>query len=72
MIRCGRRFGEGLFRRAYQRAYQRSSARDPDRILRWELVRAVERLADRIPDERSGLVREANRLLGDRRFRAHS
>ena len=72
VIRWGRRFGEGLFRRAYQRAYQRSRARDPGRILRWELVRAVERLADRIPDERSGLLREANRLLDDRRVRAHS
>ena len=61
-IRWGRRLGEGLYRGAYQRAYRRSSQRRSDGIQRWELVRAVERLVDRIPEERAGLLREAERL----------
>jgi aminoglycoside phosphotransferase (APT) family kinase protein len=72
MIRWGRALGEGLFRRAYQRAYQERGPRDSARIPRWELVRAVERLADRIPEERAGLLLEAKRLLADRRARSHS
>jgi len=71
-IRWGRRLGEGLFRRAYQQAYRRGEPHDPGRLPRWELVRAVERLADRIPEERAGLLREANRLLAECRTRHHS
>ncbi|MFI5217588.1 MAG: phosphotransferase family protein [Candidatus Limnocylindria bacterium] len=62
LIRWGRRLGLGWFRQAYQRAYRQGQPHDPGRVLRWELVRAVERLADRIPEERAGLLREANRL----------
>jgi aminoglycoside phosphotransferase (APT) family kinase protein len=63
LIRWGRRLGTGLFRLAYQRAYLRRRPCDPVRVGRWTLVRTVERLADRIPEERDGLIREADRLL---------
>jgi aminoglycoside phosphotransferase (APT) family kinase protein len=72
LLRWGRAFGEGIFRRAYQQAYRQGLPHDPSRILRWELVRAVDRLADRIPEERAGLLREVNRLLGALRARPHS
>jgi aminoglycoside phosphotransferase (APT) family kinase protein len=72
LIRWGRRFGTGLFRQAYQRAYRQRGSQDPVRIRRWELVRAVERLADRIPEERAGLLREASRLGAECRARPHS
>ena len=61
--RQGRRLGTGLFRLAYQRAYQRGRTPDPSRLRRWTLVRVIERLADRIPEERDRLLREADRLL---------
>jgi aminoglycoside phosphotransferase (APT) family kinase protein len=64
LIRWGRHLGTGLFRLLYQRAYQRGRRYDPARVRRWQLVRAVERLADRIPEERGRLLREADRLLG--------
>jgi len=35
-------------------------------------VRTVERLADRIPEERDRLLREADRLLAESRSRGHS
>jgi aminoglycoside phosphotransferase (APT) family kinase protein len=63
LIRWGRHLGTGLFRQVYQRAYQRGRSYDPVRVRRWTLVRTVERLADRIPEERDGLIREADRLL---------
>ena len=34
---------------------------DDEAVLRWKRVRAVERLADRIPEERTPLLREAER-----------
>jgi aminoglycoside phosphotransferase (APT) family kinase protein len=64
LIRWGRPLGTALFRLAYQRAYQRGRPCDPARVRRWTLVRVVERLADRIPEERARLLREADRLLG--------
>ena len=72
LIRWGRRLGTGLFRHVYQRAYSQRRPHDPVRIRRWQLVRAVERLADRIPEERDRLVREADRLLAEARSRGHS
>jgi aminoglycoside phosphotransferase (APT) family kinase protein len=72
LIRWGRRLGTGLFRQAYQRAYRQRGSQDPVRIQRWELVRAVERLADRIPEERERLLRAADRMLGERSARGHS
>jgi aminoglycoside phosphotransferase (APT) family kinase protein len=62
-IRWGRRLGLALFGRAYRRGYLARRAGDAPRLRSWELVRAVERLADRIPEERAGLLREAERLL---------
>jgi aminoglycoside phosphotransferase (APT) family kinase protein len=72
LIRWGRRLGTGLFRHVYQRAYQRGRSTDPVRVRRWQLVRTVERLADRIPEERDRLLREADRLLAESRSRGHS
>lgn len=62
LIRWGRRLGLGLFRQAYLRAYRKRAIHDPAHVRRWELVRAVERLADGIPDERARLLREARQL----------
>jgi len=72
LIRWGRRLGTGLFRQAYQRAYRKRAPHDPTHVHRWALVRAVERLADGIPEERARLLREAERLAGEGRPRRHS
>ncbi len=71
LIRWGRHLGTGLFRLVYQRAYRQGRSHDPVRTRRWQLVRAVERLADRIPEERGRLLREVDRLLRES-SRAHS
>jgi aminoglycoside phosphotransferase (APT) family kinase protein len=63
LIVWGRHLGTGLFRLAYQRAYRRGRTPDPARLRRWTLVRVIERLADRIPEERDRLLREADRML---------
>jgi aminoglycoside phosphotransferase (APT) family kinase protein len=65
LVRWGRRLGAGLFRLAYQRAYRKRLPHDPAHVRRWTLVRAVDRLADGIPEERPALLREAQRLLAD-------
>jgi aminoglycoside phosphotransferase (APT) family kinase protein len=55
LIRWGRWLGGGAFRIAYRRAYSRRCRYEPGAL-------AVERLADAIPEERAGLLREADRL----------
>ncbi len=62
LIRWGSLVGRGTFRRAYIRGYARTRPYDATHLRRWSLVRAVERLADRIPDERAPLLRTARRL----------
>lgn len=64
LIRWGSLVAGRAFRRAYVRGYARVRPYDAARVRRWTLVRVVERLADRIPDERAPLLREAARLLG--------
>lgn len=62
LIRWGRWLGGDLFRRAYRSAYETKHRYDEDTLRRWQLVRAVDRLADRIPEERPALLREADRI----------
>lgn len=62
LIRWGAVVGRGAFARAYARGYARARPCDPARVRRWSLVRAVDRLADRIPDEREPLLRAARAL----------
>lgn len=64
LIRWGSLVGRRAFRRAYLRGYARARRYDPGGMDRWTLARAVERLADRIPDERAPLLREAYRIVG--------
>jgi aminoglycoside phosphotransferase (APT) family kinase protein len=54
--------GRGMFLRAYVAGYEEIRRYDGAAIRRWQLVRAVDRIADRIPGERAGLLREAERL----------
>jgi aminoglycoside phosphotransferase (APT) family kinase protein len=62
LIRWGSLVGRSAFRRAYVGGYARVRRFDALHLRRWTLVRAVERLADRIPEERAPLLREARRL----------
>jgi len=62
LIRTGRWIGGGAFTRAYRRAYEARRSYDRAALHRWELVRAIDRLADEIPEERSDLLREVDRL----------
>lgn len=70
LIRWGRGAGRGLFTRLYVAGYEETRGYDAEAVLRWKLVRAVERLADRIAEERRPLLRAAAHLL--RRLRARS
>jgi hypothetical protein len=54
--------GRGLFRRAYAAGYAETTRYDADVLRRWQFVRAVDRFADGIPEERAPLEREARRL----------
>jgi aminoglycoside phosphotransferase (APT) family kinase protein len=62
LIRWGQWLGRSLFVRLYARGYQRHRRFDPETVRRWQFVRAVDRLADPIPEERGTLLREAERL----------
>lgn len=62
LIRHGSTVGRGAFARAYRRAYERERRSDPALRARWEWVRAVERFADGIAEERRALLREVERL----------
>jgi aminoglycoside phosphotransferase (APT) family kinase protein len=64
LVRATGSFGGWLFQAAYRRAYARLRAYDSRALVRWEFVRGVERLADSIPEERTGLLRELERLQG--------
>jgi aminoglycoside phosphotransferase (APT) family kinase protein len=61
-IRWAQWVGRGLFIRTYRAAYEKIERYDGERLRRWQFVRAVDRLADRIPEERERLVRAAERL----------
>jgi aminoglycoside phosphotransferase (APT) family kinase protein len=62
LIRWGQWVGRDLFHRAYVAGYTEAARYDADAVRRWQFVRAVERLADEIPEERADLLREAARL----------
>lgn len=65
LIRWAQGIGRGLFARAYLAGYTRERRVDGHRLRRWQLVRAIDRLADRIPEERPGLLRAAEDLLAE-------
>jgi Ser/Thr protein kinase RdoA (MazF antagonist) len=54
--------GRGLFARAYAGGYEEVQRYAGEAIRRWQFVRAVDRFADRIPEERGPLARAAERL----------
>jgi aminoglycoside phosphotransferase (APT) family kinase protein len=62
LIRWAQGTGRGLFVRAYAAGYAGARRYDEVTFQRWQLVRAVDRFADGIPEERAGLEREAQRL----------
>ena len=62
LIRWAQWTGRGLFVRAYVRGYRQRRRYEAEAIRRWQLVRAIDRLADGIPEERPPLLREAERL----------
>ena len=62
LIRVGRHVGSGLYRRAYRAGYAQIRRYDDSALRRWQFVRAVDRFADGIVEERAGLLREAERL----------
>jgi aminoglycoside phosphotransferase (APT) family kinase protein len=62
LIRLAQSIGRGLFLRGYVGGYETRRRYDAEMIRRWQFVRAVDRFADRIPEEREPLLREAERL----------
>jgi tRNA A-37 threonylcarbamoyl transferase component Bud32 len=62
-LRLLARVGRRLLVFAYLRAYRRRRALDPDRLTRWEIAQAAERLADGIDSERPALLRLLERRL---------
>ena len=56
-IRVGRRFGQGLFLRAYERAYRGHRTVDEAAVGRWEIVNAAARFEERIESEYPALER---------------
>jgi len=63
-IRLGSRVGRGPLRWAYARGYRAVRDIDLDSLRRWELVRAVERLGDAVPEERVPLLRAIDARRG--------
>lgn len=62
LIRWGQWVGRGLFTRAYVSGYEERTRYEEEAVLRWKLVRAVERLADGLAEERDALLRATDRL----------
>ena len=56
VIRVGARVARSVLRAAYLRAYRRARDVDLPVVLRWEKLRAADRLADGIPEERAALL----------------
>lgn len=70
LIRYGSGAGRGAFGQAYRRAYQSLRRPEVTTLRRWELVRAFDRLADNIREERSSLLRIVKSRMSDRVRRA--
>ena len=62
LIRWGQRAGRGFFCHAYVAGYQETRRYDEEAVRRWKFVRAVDRLADNLLEERDSLLRAADRL----------
>lgn len=56
LLRVGARVARSVLRAAYLRAYRRARDVDLPVLLRWEKLRAADRLADNIPGERATLL----------------
>ena len=56
VIRVGARFARSLLLMSYMRAYKRARRFYEAAVQRWGTLRAVDRLADNIPDERDALM----------------
>jgi aminoglycoside phosphotransferase (APT) family kinase protein len=56
VVRVGARVARSVLRAAYLRAYRRARDVDLPVLLRWEKLRAADRLADNIPGERATLL----------------
>ncbi len=56
VIRVGARFARSLLLMSYMRAYRRARPFNEAVVRRWGTLRAVDRLADNIPDEREALL----------------
>jgi len=65
LVRYGSRAGRNAFGRAYRSAYQRVRRSDLNTLRRWELVRAFDRLADNIPEERNKLLKIVRSRMSD-------
>jgi Ser/Thr protein kinase RdoA (MazF antagonist) len=62
LIRWGQWAGRGFFCRAYLAGYRETTRYDEQAVRRWTFVRAVDRLADDIAEERGSLLGAADRL----------
>ncbi len=62
LVRLGQHVGRGAFLRGYVAGYASARRFDAALVRRWQFVRAVDRFADGIDEERPGLLREAARL----------
>ena len=62
LIRFARALGQSSYRRAYVAGYVETKRYEEAALRRWQLVRAVDRFTDQIPEERGALLREAERL----------
>lgn len=70
LIRWAQWTARGLFARAYASGYEEELRHDPNAVRRWRFVCTVDRLRDEIREERTALLREAERLLALRTRRA--
>jgi aminoglycoside phosphotransferase (APT) family kinase protein len=62
LVRFGKGIGRGAFLRGYTSGYAQTRRFDAALLRRWQFVRAVDRFADGIAEEREGLLRAADRL----------
>jgi len=70
LIRWGQWACRGVFTRAYVAGYEETRRYDDEALRQWKFVRAVDRLADKLPEERDPLLRAADRLRGELQARS--
>jgi aminoglycoside phosphotransferase (APT) family kinase protein len=62
LLRWSQWVGRGFFTRAYVAGYEETRRYDDEAFRRWKFVRAVDRLAEKISEERDSLLRAADHL----------